>query len=71
MDGRMKGCLTLPRDEFWFDTAVALMRGKEAEILAEKGDIEYPPGTILPEGCAEKYKSASVIEDEGGDGDGE
>lgn len=36
----MKGCLTLPRNEdtFWFDTAVALMKGKEQEILVEKGD---------------------------------
>ena len=34
----MKGALTLPRDEFWYDTAVALMKGKEEEILAEKGD---------------------------------
>ena len=35
----IKGALTLPRkDEFWFDTAVALMKGKEKEILAEKGD---------------------------------
>lgn len=38
----MKGAMVLPRNEdtFWFDTAVALMKGKEQEILAEKGDIE-------------------------------
>jgi hypothetical protein len=63
----MKGALTLPRDEFWYDTAVALMKGKEEEILAEKGDLEYPPGTILPEGQKKTYRSASVIEEEGGD----
>jgi len=41
----MKGALTLPRkDEFWFDTAVALMKGKEEEILAEKGDLPKEKG---------------------------
>jgi len=139
----MKGVLTLPRkDEFWFDTAVALARGqtiteKDAwlcgydsemngvnernfhfslfakpeltkaweqgkksakwelehkdEILAEKGDKQildmikdakegrnkkwkekgYPRGTILPKGYKKTYKSASVIEEKGGNEDGE
>ena len=40
----MKGALTLPRDEFWYDTAVALMKGKEEEILAEKGDLNILRG---------------------------
>jgi len=44
-----------------FLRAVEMITSTVAEkVKAEKGDIEYPPGTILPEGCAEKYKSASV-----------
>jgi hypothetical protein len=41
----IKGALTLPRkDEFWFDTAVSLMKGKEEEILTEKGDLPKEKG---------------------------
>ncbi len=36
----IKNALILPKGEetFWWQTAVALMKGKEAEILAEKGN---------------------------------
>jgi hypothetical protein len=38
----IKSALTLPKNEdtFWFDTAIALIEGKKAEILAEKGNKE-------------------------------
>ena len=38
----MKGALQMPKgeDTFWWDTAFALMKGQELEILAEKGDLD-------------------------------
>jgi len=67
----MKGALTLPRDDDFskmlLESMNAINKARAEEILAEKGDLEYSQGTILPEGHKKMYKSASVIEEKGGE----